>query len=75
MVQAPPLALVHEVFGEFLTDAAGIQPAPDTFDFVLKACAMLADFHLDEKIRQQLFNSPGELPGQGHLQHQPDRRR
>lgn len=56
MVQAPPLALVHEVFGEFLTDAAGIQPAPDTFDFVLKACAMLADFHLDEKIRQQLFN-------------------
>lgn len=57
MVQAPPLALVHEVFGEFLTDTAGIQPAPDTFDFVLAACAMLAGFYPDEKIRQQLFNS------------------
>jgi hypothetical protein len=57
LVQAPPLALVHEVFGEFLADADSIRPSPDTFDFVLELCAMLADFYGDEKYRQQHFNS------------------
>ena len=55
-MQAPPLALVHEVFGEFLTNAVGIQPSPDTYEFVLEACAMLANFFDDEKYRQRIFN-------------------
>lgn len=55
-MQPPPLQLVHRVFGEFVSDAAGIQPSPDTFDFVLETCALLADFYPDESIRQQLFN-------------------
>ncbi|KAK9919159.1 hypothetical protein WJX75_009796 [Coccomyxa subellipsoidea] len=55
--KAPPLALVHEVFGEFLADADSIRPSPDTFDFVLELCAMLADFYGDEKYRQKHFNS------------------
>lgn len=56
MLQPPPFQLVHRVFGEFLAGAAGIQPSPDTFEFVLEMCAVLTDFHPDERIRQQLFN-------------------
>ncbi len=56
MLQPPPLQLVHRVFGGFVSDAASIQPSPDTFDFVLETCALLADFYPDESIRQQLFN-------------------
>ncbi len=44
------------MFGEFLTNAAGIQPSPDTFDFVLAACATLGNFHEHEKTRQRVFN-------------------
>ncbi len=50
------MQLVHRVFGEFVADAASIQPLPDTFDFVLEACALVADFYPDESIRQQLFS-------------------
>ena len=60
-LQCPPLQLVHRVFGEFETDAASIQPSPKTFDFVLEACGLLADFYPDEGVRQQLFNK--------HLEH------
>ena len=55
-LQCPPLQLVHRVFGEFETDAASIQPSPDTFAFVLKACGLLADFYPNKSERQQLFN-------------------
>lgn len=63
-LQCPPLQLVHRVFGEFETDAASIQPSPDTFDFVLEACGLLADFYPNEGVRQQLFNK--------HLEHYLD---
>lgn len=56
MLQVPPLQLVHRVFGEFGADAACVQSSPDTFDFVLAACGMLADFYPDESKRWQLFN-------------------
>ncbi|KAL0049923.1 hypothetical protein WJX82_000834 [Trebouxia sp. C0006] len=62
--KCPPLQLVHRVFGKFETDAASIQPSPDTFDFVLEACGLLADFYPDEGVRQQLFNK--------HLEHYLD---
>ena len=52
----PPPQLVHRVFGESEADAASIQPSPDTFDFVLEACGVLADFYPDEGVRQQLLN-------------------
>ena len=55
-MQPPPLQLVHRVFGEFEADAASAQPSPDTFDFVLEACGLLAEFYPDEGVRQQLFN-------------------
>ena len=55
-MQCPPLQLVHRVFGEFQEDVASIQPSPDTFDFVLEACGLLADFYPDERMTQQLFN-------------------
>ncbi len=61
MLQSPPLQLVHEVFGEFLSDAASIQPLPDTFDFVLEICTLLADFYPDERTRQQLFTKRFEV--------------
>ena len=48
--------MVHRVFGEFEADSASIQPSPDTFDFVLEACGLLAEFYPDEYMRQQLFN-------------------
>ena len=56
MLQPPPLQLVHRAFGEFVVDAASIQPLPDTFDFVLESCAFLAEFYPDERVRQQQFN-------------------
>ena len=52
---------MHRAFGEFEADAASIQPSPDTFDFVLEACRLLAEFYPDEGVRQQLFNK--------HLEH------
>ena len=52
---------MHKRFGEFLTDAARIQPSPDTFDFVLEACGGLADFFPNESQRQMWFNE--------HLEH------
>ena len=55
-MQPPPLQLVHKVFGQFEADAASVQPSPDTFDFVLEACGLLAEFYPDEGVRQQLFN-------------------
>ena len=60
-MQSLPLQLVHEIFGEFLADAAKIEPSPDTFDFVLEACGGLADFYPDESQRQMWFND--------HLEH------
>ena len=57
MVQAPPLELVHEVFGQFRTDAENVQPSPGKSDFVLDACALLTGFSQDEKELQQRFNS------------------
>ncbi len=47
---------MHRVFGEFEADAASVQPSLDTFDFVLEACGLLAEFYPDEGTRQQLFN-------------------
>ena len=46
MLQPPPLQLVHRAFGEFMVDAATIQPSPDTFDFILESCAFLAEVYL-----------------------------
>lgn len=60
-LQCPSLQLVHRAFGEFEADAASIQPSPDTFDFVLEPCRLLAEFYPDEGVRQQLFNK--------HLEH------
>lgn len=56
MLQPPPLQLVHRAFGEFMADAASVQPSPDTFDFVLESCAFLAEFYPNESVKQQQFN-------------------